>query len=472
MISFYARIAGNYFKPLGFKVAYVVIATFLGLSAWYRLEHRNEIVEYYYPTPLLFFFVFLPTVWLADMGIIYLKEQLATWQSSLVPHYRRPHLIVGAAFVALALCVVPLLFNQFAHLQLFPLIALCTAAASIVGWVVYDPSIKTILVLFAALAALCFPQAQEGISRIVHGGSRSVTLALFGGSIAMFAWIWWQLARLREGMPQYRAVVPTGTQRAMTEVRGGFQAGALDRVAGWIARYPGSRIASRYLEPVDSFFARVAHRRVVTAGGWIPWRLGALWSLALLLMLVCINFAFDANHRMKFADLAPMVFIISMPAAPIITSSLWMRRASMLPYEMTLPSSRRSFVRETMIALVWDYFSCWLGAFIIGFALLIWTNFHEVTHGDPEDVLAGFVFFFSGQVAALAIIAWTLRSRSSLLSIFTMVVAAALSLPPLLLATRGALNGDALTQTIIIFIGGGLIVLFDAYRRWLRVDFE
>src|SRR4051794_18680741 len=133
MISLYARIAGNYWKPLGFKIAYALIAIFFGLSAWYGLEHPRDIVGYLFPAPLLFFFVFLPTVWLVDMGIIYLKEQLATWQSSLVPHYRRPHLPMGALYVAAALCAVPLLFNTLAHLELFPMIALCAAAASIVG---------------------------------------------------------------------------------------------------------------------------------------------------------------------------------------------------------------------------------------------------------------------------------------------------------------------------------------------------
>src|SRR5690242_12385422 len=138
MISLYARIARNYWKPLGFKITYAVIAMFLLLTVWYRLENRQEIVEYVYPTPLLLFFVFLPTVWLADMGIIYLKEQVATWQSSLVPHYRQPHLVVGAIFVALALCVVPFLFNLFAHLALVSTISLCAVAASLAGWLVYD----------------------------------------------------------------------------------------------------------------------------------------------------------------------------------------------------------------------------------------------------------------------------------------------------------------------------------------------
>ncbi len=467
MISLYARIAGNYFKPLAFRIAYCLIALVALLAAW-RQAVAHDLSDLF-PPPVLGFFVFLATVILADMGILYLKEQIATWQSSLVPHYRRPHLIVGAVFVAIALCGIPVLVNEIVRLELFPLIALCAVGASLAGWLMYDPSIKTLLIFFAALAFVCFPEVQHRLSLMMAYPVAYIRLIalLLAGSIALFGWIWWQLARLREDMPQYRTIVPGSKHRAMTEVRGAAQGGALDIMAGLIARYPGWRISPRYGDPLDSFLARVSHRRVVTAGGWIPWRLGVLWSLALLLMLICINFAFDANHRMKFADIAPIVFVVSMPAAPIITSSLWMRRASMLPYEMTLPASRRSFIRETMASLVWDYLSCWAGAYVSSLALLFATS--QLGHDGLFEILAWNAFFFSGQVAALSIIAWTLRFRSSTLSIFIMVVGSALTLPILVGIAHGRLNYGL---TIPIYLIGGFAVLFDAYRRWLRVNFE
>lgn len=467
MISLYARIAGNYFKPVAFRIAYCLIAVLTALAAW-RQAVSHDLTDLF-PPPVLGFFAFLATVVLADMGVLYLKEQLATWQSSIVPHYRRPHLIVGALFVAIALCGIPLLAHRIARLELFPLIAVCAVGASVAGWLMYDPSIKTILIFFAVLALLCFPEVQQRLVLMMAYPVAYIRLIalLLAGSIALFGWIWWQLAHLREDMPQYRTVVPASKQRAMTEVRGAPQGGALDVVAGLIARYPGWRVAGRYGDPVDSFFGRVAHRRVISAGGWVPWRLGMLWSLALLLMLLCINLAFDANHRMKLEEIAPIVFIISMPAAPIITSSLWMRRASMLPYEITLPASRRSFIRETMVSLVRDYLSCWAGAYVSSFGLLIATN--QLGHDGVFEILAWNVFFFSGQVAALAIIAWTLRFRSATLSVVIMVVASALTLPILVGIAHGRLNYGL---TIPIYLVGGFVVLFDAYRRWLRVDFE
>jgi hypothetical protein len=474
MISLYARIAGNYFKPLGFRIAYALIAVWALLAAW-RQSVAHDLGELL-TMPIVGFFIFLPTVFVADLGIMYLKEQLATWQSSLVPHYRRPHLIVGALFVVITLCGIPLLFSRIVHVPLFPMIAVCAGGASLAGWLVYDPSLKTLLVFFATLALMCFPIVQEKLGLLVRfpeSFMRAILLML-AGSLALFGWIWWQLSRLREEMPQYRGGM--GAARSMTEVRPAFQAGWLDAIAGFIARYPAWRIRATYTEPIDSFVSRVQHRRLVSAGGWVPWRLGALWALALLAMLAGINLAFDAHDRMKFIDIAPLVFIISMPAAPIITSSLWIRRDAMLPYEMMLPASRRSFVRQTLASLVWDHISCWMGAIVTSAAIMAIASYlnhsRELIAGDVSDVVVGLAFFFCGQIAAVALIAWTLRFRSTLLSIFTMIIGAALALPPLFLAGSHGIDDRGILISIVSLTVVGLVILFDAYRRWLRVQFE
>jgi hypothetical protein len=471
MIRLYALIAGNFWKPLGFKIAYGAIALWALLAAW-RQTVAHDLAEFL-SLPILGFFVFLPTVFLADMGILYLKEQLSTWQSSLVPHYRRPHLIVGALFVAMALCAIPLLFNQIVRMNPLPIIALCAAAASLAGWLVYDPSLKTIGVFFAALALACFPAVQQAIGRIVHGESPYAVVALLTGSIVLFGWIWWKLSRLHEEMPEYRAGMGG---RSMTPVRPVLQTDLLDTIAGLIARYPMWRIGLKRSEPIDSALATLQHRRLVSAGGWVPWRLGALWALAILGMLAGINLAFDANDRMKLVDIAPLVLIISMPAAPIIISSLWIHRGPMLPYEMTLPASRRSFVRQTLAALVWDHVSCWIGAILTCMAIIFIVRYlskdDSLMHSNAFDIAITLAFFFSGQVAAVGIIAWTLRFRSKLLSLVTMIVAVVLTLPPLLVAGKRGLDTQALTLTIASFTIAGLVALFDAYRRWLRVNLE
>ncbi len=476
MISLYARIAGNYFKPLGFRIAYAIVALWAVLAAWREsLAHDLRVL---FPTPILAFFVILPTIFLADMGIVYLKEQLATWQSSLTPHYRRPHLIVGAFFVAIIVLGLPVLFNRIVGIELFPTIALCAVGASVAGWLAFDPSIKTILVFFGTLALFCFPQVQHKLGLMMQypeSFARTILLML-AGSIALFAWIWWQLSRLREEMPQYRGGTMAMRQAPVTALPPYMQIGWLDALAGIIARYPAWRIRARSAEPVDSMLSTVQHRRLISAGGWVPWRLGALWALALLAMLSCINLAFDEQHRMKFVDIAPIVFIISMPAAPIITSSLWMRRGAMLPYELSLPTSRRSFTRQTLLAFAWDHLSCWIGATIACIAILCVANYQfddrSLWAFEWSDAAVGILFFLSGQLAAMGLIAWTLRFRSTLLSIFTMIIASALTLPPLLIEGRSGITSQRMVIAIVGFSVAGLVVFADAYRRWLRANFE
>jgi hypothetical protein len=148
----------------------------------------------------------------------------------------------------------------------------------------------------------------------------------------------------------------------------------------------------------------------------------------------------------------------------------------MLPYEMTLPASRRSFVRQTLAALVWDHISCWIGAIATSIAIIAFATYQSgdrsLINSTAVDVVIALAFFFSGQIAAIGIIAWALRFRSTLLSIFTMIIGAALALPPLFLAGSHGIDDRGILISIVSLTVVGLVILFDAYRRWLRVQFE
>jgi hypothetical protein len=188
-------------------------------------------------------------------------------------------------------------------------------------------------------------------------------------------------------------------------------------------------------------------------------------------MMLAINLAFDPRNRMTMDVIGPIVFIVSMPAAPIMISLLWMRRAGMYGYELSLPSSRQAFVLENLIALARDYFSLWLATLVLSIAIVMLATPTSL-RPDWSGLVDGIAFFGAGQFAAFAIIAWTLRFRSTLLSIFTMVIAAILSIPPLLLTMQHGIEERAMWMTVAILLALGTIVIIDAYRGWVRTSFD
>src|SRR4051812_16455120 len=118
MSSAYAHIAGNYFRPLESKIALGVFALWTLLYVYILAQNNNQ-------HPELITFMLLPSAILAAGIVMLTRTQIATWQASLVPGYRRPHLIVGAIVLAVALVLLPVLFNLPLGLSTWSVIALC-----------------------------------------------------------------------------------------------------------------------------------------------------------------------------------------------------------------------------------------------------------------------------------------------------------------------------------------------------------
>src|SRR5206468_1280702 len=186
-----------YFRLLAFKLSSVGFAIWTVIGAMTIDRNGN-------PSYGLLMFILIPTTVLALMVLGHAREQLATWQSSLIPGYRRPHLVVAGAFFLLAMIALPLLLNILVRLPALPLLTFSFCACAILGWLVFDPSIKSIVLLAAVFSGFGHPAVQHVIQSAMNGRAHGALILIWTGSLGLFAWIGWQMSHLHEAMPQYR----------------------------------------------------------------------------------------------------------------------------------------------------------------------------------------------------------------------------------------------------------------------------
>ena len=143
---------------------------------------------------------------------------------------------------------------------------------------------------------------------------------------------------------------------------------------------------------------------------------------------------------------------------------------------LLLPIQRKTYIRQLGTAAALSHFQLWAGMALV---LTLW----RLLIGPqplPWSVLAGVLAFSAAfQVAAFSVVVWTARYRLRAVGWFSvmLLLAAVLSvveirwIRSLLVTLPGKLPSDAFWMAGILALLG-LLITWDAYRRWLVTDFD
>ena len=437
----------------GIAVAFVFFVMIIGaLEDGPGGDHYQEFV-WWYLMPFGFLFVLL---------VVHVREQFANLRARLTPDFCRIHIAIAS--VAAVLCAV-LLPAAFAwpigwHPVGFAAITLLLFAA--VFWAVLSPSTSHALwigwlLLLTELGKGCVQQLVSGNFEYQAVGilAVGVVIALLGGI---------RLIRLNEEMPEYRLwnrdlasrrVVVIGSQVTRHSILLRLIFGDEDKRMANLTRHARRASVSRW--------SRVCRWQVGMLTGWPVIGFGLMFFLSFTVMTWIMS-------RGTPPLIAISAFFASFMPACMAWGVLWQRR-KLLPRESLMCVDRASYLKQVGMAAALSQFQMWLGMTAV-LALV----FFGVAR-QPLSVAVASVLTISAlsQLWFFGLGVWLLRFRSPILYLLGWIASFHALIVAMIgteLAPTAIFQRSVVLIVVAIFAVLGLILTWDAYRRWLVADID
>jgi hypothetical protein len=413
------------------------------------------------------------------LGLI-LRDSIARPWASLLPHYRKKHLLV-TTLIALVFLGIPMFSMEFvntsdiAPTSVAVIFLTCLAAGL---WTLHHP-----LLGFLAFPFLVFvfapSSSSPALAAFLAGTNPAISAALvFTSLLALWAFAW-RLMVLNEEMLEYQVARLWGD---FLRGRGQFRGQAK---ADHLAALPAERRAAlqnfdwpknpftnlKQIDNLSGFSERSQWQRLQL------WRLGTAptraWASVGGLMLITLIFILPMLFIPPFAELPPrntvVIFSVQVMTNPFNFWLSWFNRRHRLGYESLRPRTRPEFVRELGLALLWDSFQCWLGGVLfLGIAAAIWA---------PEllqiKTIILFVFCTGvGQLCAFALMGiWSLKR--GMLASLSCALGAFMAMALWMLPTmNGSIRVEANLAIASLLAAASLATIALAYRRWCQADLD
>jgi len=438
------------------------------------------------------------------LGVL-LRDSLAHPWASLLPHYRKKHLLV-TALIALVFLGAPMFSmelvgtSDIAPTSVAVIFLTCLAAGL---WTLHRP-----LLGFLAFPFLIFAFAHSSSSPVLAaflaGKNPAASLALVFISFVALGAFAWRLLAWKEGMFEYAMARVWGdVLRGRGQTVGfvgwatGFVWGDLPRGRGQtlqgriddiLAALPAERRAALQnydwqknpftnLKQIDnlsgyserSLWQRLQLWRLGTAPTRTSVSVGGLILTTLIIIPPMVFISRFAGLALTARDVV-LIFSVQVMANPFNVWLWWCKRRQRLGYESLRPRTREEFVRELGLALLWDITLCWLGGVLLmGIAAAFWA---------PELLqVKNVILFISGtgvgQLCAVAMMGIWLLKRGMVAS----VLCAAYAFGAMLIwIVFVVMNGSIAVEvkmaiaSILAAASGATIPL--AYGRWCRADLD
>jgi hypothetical protein len=407
-------------------------------------------------------------VFLLGMFALHVKDQFANSRARLTPDFQRVHVTVAAAVALLLVVFLPAVLIWLIDLRSIGLVALmvfllgthlCSLAmrSFMLSWLI----ILGFLAMFTAPAKMLLWQLISGQCEPL-----AVILLAIGAAMTVLGGI--RLIALNEDMPAYHSPMRAGWA-------GKNQMSGQSKTAeGILPRAWQERLAEK------SIARWTTHARHASTSSWSSvgrWQVGLPSFWAALVMGIVANFFFfivfwmtGQNQRagtgiplMMISVLLPSMFLLSMGN----------RRIAMLGRELLLPVDRPSYMRQLGMAAAVGHLEVWAGM-SVGLTLwfLLTATWQSFSFTDLALVLGIYALL---QPWFFGVGVWFLRYRSLGMQIGSLVGAVYVSMvPAALYAAPGPLDiwrYSALPVAGMIAVFG-LLITFDAYRRWLVTDLD
>ena len=394
---------------------------------------------------------------------VHVKQQIANARSALAPHHRYRHLVVAGVLLLITGFAVPLTWSWALGLSLLGTAAFMATFVALVLWWAHTMSMILYALLLPAWFALITPPGMAAASALLLGEATPTAVALLtAGMLGLTALALRAYGLDEEHWEYYRQLHAGGWdwRSRMTgrhpEIWRAFARGPLLSMFE-----PSERQLARATGASGrSLWARVTRRRLGLTLGKATWV--SVVGVFLLMMLVV------PMWRLSQPRIVLMTWLVVMPACFI---SRRVRTCKLtLGQELLRPATRRTWLIETALALLVELLQMWLAVAVafVAAALVWWPDLLRSVDGWLMLALT-----LAAQATIWGLGAWLLRYRSA--AIPWLALAAVVGLCVLVAvawSTRQFLGPTYLAGAALLFVLVGVVLVADAYRRWLRTDLD
>ena len=467
----YAQVALTYVRrPFGTWQGRMLCACLLFFSAIYALSTRwiwhvpnNSMASLGWLMPM---FVLVGSAFF--LVAAHAKEQFADSRAHLMPGFRYTHGLIGAAAALLVAVVLPAIITLVMGWQSVGLTAISVLGFGTVLWLMLACSAWISLFVVAAWLASVTEPGGKYLQELVTGQSegQAVALLIVGLIVAIRGGV--RLIRLNEDMPEYHTRIkwdPSARSHMSRQAWSG-EGRILSRLWDWLTERQMASLTQHAGRAPSSRWSRICRWRIGMCTGWSVW----LWAFGMIAYVAILDHFFFTNGG-KIDNKPPSVFMFSFMATffPVLGGmGRWIVRCRSLGRELMLPVDRVAYVRQLGLAAAVSQFQLWCAIVI---AAIVW--WQTLATPSPGFDAVALMLAVSGlcQFWTFGMSAWFARYRSQ--GLFTLGMISAL-MPAQMLA--GFANGSPFLLWALPAAGVlamlGLLVAWDAYRRWLRADFD
>jgi hypothetical protein len=429
----------------------VAFVFFAMIMATFEDGHHQEFVWWH----------LVPFAYLYWSLAVHVREQFADSRARLTPDFCRIHIAIAS--VAAVLCAV-LLPAAFAWLigwrpVGFAAITLLLFDAVFLAWILWPA-------LLAGWLLLLTEPGRECVQQLVSGNFeyQAVGILAVGVVIALLGGI--RLIRLNEDMPEYqlfnrnlasRRVVVIGSKVTRHSILLRLIFGDEDKRIANLTRHAQRASISRW--------SRVCRWQVGMIAGW------PVVFVCLLLLFVFCCLAWITNRATPGSIAFAMLPATVLPAV-LAAGTLVRRRKLVLPRESLMCVDRPTYLKQVGMAAALSHLQMWLGPT----AIFVFMFF--MVARQPLSVAVASVLAISAlsQPWFFGLNVWLLRFRSALPCLFGWMVSFHV-LMVAMFVTEGGPAREGSWRPIVFFVAAifavlGLVLTWDAYRRWLVTDFD
>jgi len=401
---------------------------------------------------VFFWWLLMPFAFIYGIFAVHVREQFANSRARLTPDFCRVHAAIAGVAALFCAVLLPAAFAWPIGWHPVGFAAITLLLFDAVFWGLLSP-----LGLWPALIGWLLLQTELGrgcVQQLVSGHFEYQAVGILAVGVVMVLLGGIRLIRLNEDMPEYRWLKVIGPQLTRHSIMQRLTLAAEDKRMARLTRHAQRASVSRW--------SRVCRWQAGMFTGW-----SAIYFC--LAMLIGVSLAAWITNKAPTHWIAVMALFGPVVPGGLVCAAL-SRRRELLPREFLMGVDRASYLKQVGMAAALSQLQMWLGMTTV--SVLWWCCVVQ----QPLSVTVANVLAFSAlsQISFFGLNVWLLRFRSPIALFLGWMV----FFPVVAGATIGIELGPASSEWPIvlllaaIFAVLGLVLTWDAYRRWLVADFD
>jgi hypothetical protein len=416
------------------------------------------------------------------LGVL-LRDSIAHPWASLLPHYRKKHLLV-TTLIALLFLGIPMFSVMFvgtsdiAPTSVVVIFLTCLAAGL---WTLHHPLLGFLAIPFLVFAFAHSSSSSE-FAAFLAGTNPVASAALVVISLLALWALAWRLLELKEDTLEYQVARLWGD---FLRGRGQIFRGQAKTIDDYLIALPAERRAAlQNFDRLKNLFTNL--KQIDNLSGYSErslwqrlqlWRLGTAptraWAsvggIMLITLIIIPPIVFTPPWTQTPARNTVVIFSVQVMTNPFNIWLWWFKRRQRLGYESLRPRTRQEFVRELGLALLWDVTLCWLGGVLfMGISAAIWA---------PELLQVKNMILFIlgtgvGQLCAYAMGIWPVKRGMAASVWFAFCAFMAIETWILFVVMDGRIGVEVKMAIASVLAAASVATIPLAYRRWCRADLD